>query len=95
MFAVIGLLVILIWFYVAAKEARKSKALWMLIGFTLYMFLGILFLKFTEMYILPINSIAEALTFWMPKMLLELVSIVIIFLAAFGVQSKFLKRKAS
>lgn len=95
MFAIIGLLVILIWFYAAAKEARKSKALWMLIGFILYMFLGILFLKFTEMYILPINSIAEAFTFRMPKMLLELVSVIVILIAAFGVQSKFLKRKIS
>ena len=95
MFAIIGLLVILIWFYLAAKEARKSKTLWMLIGFILYMFLGVLFLKFTEMYILPINSIDDAFTFRMPKMLLELISVIVILIAAFGVQSKFLKRNAS
>lgn len=95
MFAIIGLLVILISFYMAAKDAGKSKALWMFIGFILFMFLGALFLKFTEMYILSINSIADVYEFRMPKMILQLVSMLIIIIVAYGIQSKFLKRKTS
>ncbi|MDP2036863.1 MAG: hypothetical protein Q8L04_05735 [Ignavibacteria bacterium] len=95
MFTIIGLLVILIWFYLAAKDARKSKALWMLIGFILYMFLGVLFLKFTEMYILQTDTIAEVYKYRVPKLLLQFVSFLLILVAAYGVQSKFLKRKTS
>ncbi len=95
MFAIIGLLVILVLFYMAAKDAGKSKALWMFIGFILFMFLGTLFLKFTEMYILSINSIADVYEFRMPKMILELISMLIIITVAYGIQSKFLKRKTS
>jgi uncharacterized membrane protein YadS len=95
MFAVIGLLVILIWFYLAAKEAQKSKSLWMLVGFFLYMFLGILFLKFTEMYVIQIDSISDIFELRMPKLLLEFVSMSIILTVAYGIQSKFLKRKSA
>jgi len=94
MFAIIGLLVILIWFYLAAKEAGKSKAFWMLIGFILYMFLGALFLKFTEMYILQTDTIADVYKYRVPKLLLQFVSLLLILATAYGVQSKFLKRKA-
>jgi len=79
----------------AAKDAGKSKALWMFIGFMLFMFLGTLFLKFTEMYILSIDSIADVYEFRMPKMILQLVSMLIIITVAYGIQSKFLKRKTS
>lgn len=84
------------WFYSSAREIGKNKILWFFIGLLTCFFLGILFLKFGELYILPLEtSVSDVFRDRHLKTYLEIATMVLISGYAYMLRSIFLSKKKS
>ncbi len=82
------------WFYTSAKETGKNKFLWFFLGVFTSFFLGILFTKFGEIYLLPeTESISDAMRNRLPKMLLESGIMILIAGYAYMLKTLFLRKR--
>ncbi len=93
MFTLLGLVIISIWFYYAAKNVNKSGVLWLLIGIMFYFIMGFTLLEISEKFVLHINTISDTISMEWPKRILELISMVIILSLAYLIYSGFLSKK--
>lgn len=85
-----------VWFYSSAKEVGKNKIIWFCIGMFTCLFLGLLFLKFGELYLLPTEkSLSDAFQNRHLKLYLEIASMVLISIYAYMVRNLFLHKKKS
>ena len=92
--------VVAAWFYTSAKEVGKNKILWFCIGLFTCFSLGVLFLKFGELYILPkvfptVATVSGALRNNHLKIYLEIVIMILISGYAYMVRTLFLSKKKS
>ncbi len=84
------------WFYSSAKEVGKNSILWFFFGLFTCFSLGLLFLKFGELYLLPTNkTVAEAFSNRNLKLYLEIVTMILISGYAYMVRNLFLNKKKS
>ena len=82
------------WFYTSAKETGKNKFLWFFLGLFTSFFLGILFTKFGEIYLLPeTKSISDAMRNRLPKLFLEAGIMILIGCYAYMIKTLFLSRR--
>lgn len=93
MITLLGFAVISIWFYQAAADSGKSTFLWVLISWCLYFGVGIILLFITEEYILNIDTLADAFSLNLQKIAFQLIGMVIVFICAYIISEKFLKKK--
>lgn len=82
-----------VWFYTSAKEVGRNKIFWFFIGLLTCFFLGILFTKFGEMYILPQqNNLAGVMSNRYSKLYLEIATMILISGYAYVIRSLFLTK---
>jgi hypothetical protein len=88
MFLLLGIIVVIFMYYQSAKDANKSKALWVTFGVGTYFLLGLFFLLITERYILHIQSVTDGFTLEkaQTKDTLGSVSAVIIVAISYGIK---------
>ncbi len=82
------------WFYSSARKVGKNKFFWFSIGLFTCFFLGLLFLKFGELYLLPIEkTLSDAMQNRHLKIYLEIGTMVLISVYAYVIHNLFLKKK--
>lgn len=90
MITLFGMTVFAIWFFLSAESVKKSGIKWALIGLSYYISAGFTLLVVTDKLLLHSETISEAFSNEIEKLLLQLLCMGVIFLSGFFIQSRFI-----
>ena len=92
MFILISLIIIFFMFSHSAKRANKHPFPWLMLGFTIWLVLGGLFLFITITFILHADSITDTISLETWELTLQGISATVITIVAYIIQKILIKR---
>jgi hypothetical protein len=75
----------------SAKRVHRAPFPWLILGFTIWLVLGGLFLLITSTFILHTDSLTDSISLEKWEMVLQGISAAIITIVAYLIQKKFIK----